>query len=78
MCYNSTNYTLYNCDGNLSLRAILIFTFTGISTLISLIFLIFFCVSKPVWLDFELKNNVDNDDDDNLEMSVNTEEENLL
>ena len=47
MCQNKTIEIIFNCEGNLELKSLLIFIFSGLFMIISLGFTIFFFLSKP-------------------------------
>ena len=68
MCFNNTTSILYDCNKNLTKKSIIIFVFSGLCIIISLIFTLVFWLSKPIWLPEEIKrNNLDDKDMDNKE-----------
>ena len=71
MCFNSTTSILYDCTKNLTKKSIIIFVFTGLCIVISLIFTLALWFSKSIWLPEEIKrnrlrNDIDGETDDEL------------
>lgn len=90
MCFNTTSI-LYDCNKNLTKKTMIIFVFSGLFMILSLICTLVFWFSKPVWLPEEIKrnnlrNNIEDEDtddeliniDDNLMDIVNMERVTLL
>jgi len=80
MCFNNTTSILYDCNKNLTKKSIIIFVFSGLCIVISLIFTLVFCFSKPIWLPEEIKNNIDDeliniDDDDDELINIDDDDE---
>ena len=59
MCNNSTNGPIYDCNGKLNSKAIIIFIMVGFFTLISIIMMLCFGCSKPKFTSKELERKLE-------------------